>query len=522
MSDIFISYASADREHARILAQQLERLGWSVWWDRDIQAGKTFAGVIESEIDRARCVIVLWSNASVSSRWVRDEASEGLKRDVLVPVLIEQIAPPLGFRSIQAASIVGWNNDHLSPAFRELVRNLAGVLGPPPAGGMPASDRGERPGPRPDVRERKRLSWLNLGAAAVLVLVIGAAGVAYFRGSQEVHVADGGEEARRQAEAETARQRAELDAKRKELDAQRAELEATRRAEAEAAAREADAQRRAAAEAEAARELKAERDRLGDAEDARRKAEAARRAAAEAAARKAEAERARLAAADAARRLDEERKKQAAAAARAKEADRASREAAAALVAKNPELLPAVGDSWTYSFFDGFRRSVQARLTYRIEGITADGLNETLAVSERPDLTSRVVVGRAPGFPVRAGFDFAPPDLAPYLQAFFGLDGGPPLPTVSRRITSDAVVDMRMRVVGTETVAVPAGRFDTVKVEAEGRGYTFYKRIQTHSIVTIWYAPKVKRYVKYTAQSFEGDLPQELSTFELLEYRVGP
>jgi len=73
MSDIFISYASADREHARVLAQQLERLGWSVWWDRDIQAGKTFAGVIESEIDRARCVIVLWSNASVGSRWVRDE-----------------------------------------------------------------------------------------------------------------------------------------------------------------------------------------------------------------------------------------------------------------------------------------------------------------------------------------------------------------------------------------------------------------------------------------------------------------
>jgi hypothetical protein len=522
MSDIFISYASADREHARVLAEHLAQLGWTVWWDRDIQAGKTFAGVIESEIDRAHCVIVLWSNASVGSRWVRDEANEGLKRDVLVPVLIDPIAPPLGFRSIHAASIVGWNNDDSSPVFRELVRNLAGVLGPPPAGGLPASDRDDRPRPRPDVREHKRRSWLNVGAAAVLVLVIGAAGVAYFRGSHDVQVADGNEEARRAADAETARQRAELDAKRKELDAQRAELEATRRAEAEAAAREAEAQRRAAAEAEEARKLKAERDRTVDTADAQRKAEAARRAAAEQAARKADADRARLAAANEAQRREEERKKQAAAAARAMEAERASREVAAKLAAKNPELLPSVGDSWTYSFIDGFRRSERARLTYRIDGITADGLNESLTVSGRPDLTSRVVVGRAPGFPDRAGFDFAPPDLSPYLQAFYGLEGGPPLPTVSRRITSDATVDMRMRVVGTESVAVPAGRFDAVKVEAEGRGYTFYKRIQTHSIVTIWYSPKVKRFVKYTAQSFEGDLPQELSTFELVEYHVGP
>ena len=58
------------------------------------------------------------------------------------------------------------------------------------------------------------------------------------------------------------------------------------------------------------------------------------------------------------------------------------------------------------------------------------------------------------------------------------------------------------------------------KAEAEGRGYTLFKQLQVHSIITIWYAPKVKRFVKYTAQSFEHDLPLELSTFELVEYRV--
>ena len=552
MSDIFISYASADRERARELAAQLERAGWSVWWDREIQAGKTFAGVIESEIDRARCVIVLWSRASVDSRWVRDEANEGLKRDALVPVFIDPVDPPLGFRSIHAADLTGWQGDAQSPGFRQLVRDLAGVLGAPPAGDLPPPGGGERAKPRPDERVRKRPAWLVMGAAAILVLAIGAAGVAYFRPGPDVPVADGTEEPRRAAEAEAARRQAELDAQRKELDAQRAELDAARReqaeaearqrAEAEAAARDAgrraevearqraeeqaaarDAEARRRAEAEAAvRGAQRDPAQAFEAEAARRAREdAARRAAAEDAARKAEAERARLAAAREARRAEEERKERAAAAARAKEAERAAREAPTALAAKNPEMVPSVGDSWSYRFVDGFRRSETARLIYRIEGISGDGLNESLRVSSQPDFVSRVVVGRAPGFPVRRGLKFAAPDLAPYLQAFYGLEGEP-LPTVSRRVTSDASVDMRMRVVGTEAVTVPAGSFDAIKVEAEGRGYTLFKQLQVHSIVTIWYAPKVKRFVKYTAQSFEHDLPLELNTFELVDYRVRP
>ena len=123
---------------------------------------------------------------------------------------------------------------------------------------------------------------------------------------------------------------------------------------------------------------------------------------------------------------------------------------------------------------------------------------------------------------MRNGIRFAPPDLAPYLQAFFDLEEGLPLPTVRRSIVSDATVDMHMRVVGKESVTVPAGSFDAIKVEAEGRGYTLFKQVLVHSIITIWYAPDVKRFVKYKALSFEGQLPQELNTFELVDYHVQP
>jgi TIR domain len=523
MSDIFISYASADRECARELAAQLEGLGWSVWWDREIQAGKTFAGVIEREIDHARCVIVLWSRTAVDSRWVRDEANEGLKREVLVPVLIDQIAPPLGFRSIHAADLIGWKGDPVSPGFRQLVRDLGNVLGMPRGGEHQPPPRSSRSAEPPaEVGAQSRRRWVVPAIAALVLFGAGAAGVAYFRAEFDRRVADSAGQARREAAAEAAKQRA-------------AEVDAARRAQAEAdAARDAEARRQADAErkaqAEATQADKAAAERNAQAEAARKDQEVAAR-------KQAEAERARQTAAEAARRAEAERQKQAEAAARAAEAERQkqveaaaraaeaeravrAKTAAAALAVKVPEMLPSVGDTWTYRYIDGFRRAEVARLIYRIEGISADGLKEVLTLSTRPDFSSEIVVTRAPGFPVRSGIQFAPPDLAPYLPAFFGLEEGLPLPTIRRTISSDATVDMRMRVVGNEAVTVPAGSFDAVKVEAEGRGYTFFKYLPVHSIITIWYAPKVKRFVKYTALSFQQELPQELNTFELVDYKI--
>jgi len=42
MADIFISYASEDRQRAGALAETLGARGWSVWWDREIPLGQSF------------------------------------------------------------------------------------------------------------------------------------------------------------------------------------------------------------------------------------------------------------------------------------------------------------------------------------------------------------------------------------------------------------------------------------------------------------------------------------------------
>src|SRR5215471_3730957 len=111
MADLFISYSRKDLSRVRVLADALSTQGWSVWWDRQIPAGRTFDEVIAEALDGARCVVVVWSKESIDSSWVREEAEEGRRRKILIPVLIDDQHPPLGFGRIQAVELRDWNGD---------------------------------------------------------------------------------------------------------------------------------------------------------------------------------------------------------------------------------------------------------------------------------------------------------------------------------------------------------------------------------------------------------------------------
>jgi TPR repeat protein len=132
VNDIFLSYASPDREKAKLVARVLEARGWSVWWDREIPPGKSYDEVIEEALDASNCIVVLWSKASAASGWVRAEAEEGVRRRILVPATIELATIPLGFRRIQAADLTGWKGDASHPEFRKLLEAIEGCLGQRP------------------------------------------------------------------------------------------------------------------------------------------------------------------------------------------------------------------------------------------------------------------------------------------------------------------------------------------------------------------------------------------------------
>ena len=67
MADVFISYASEDRDIVRTFVAHIEKAGLSVWWDRNIGVGTSFDLEIERELDACGCVVVVWSRYSVCS-----------------------------------------------------------------------------------------------------------------------------------------------------------------------------------------------------------------------------------------------------------------------------------------------------------------------------------------------------------------------------------------------------------------------------------------------------------------------
>lgn len=180
MSDLFVSYASADRERVGKIVQHLEQLGFSVWWDRDIAHGQNYHRVIEQALDQAKCAIVVWSRESINSEWVVNEASSAQRRNALVPVIIDAVEAPLAFRHLQTADLRG-DNPNAQREYEKLERSVRQMVGA--SVGAPQSSHTKVP----KTLWQTPIGWaigagvLLVGAAALLTVLkqIGWVGVSH-------------------------------------------------------------------------------------------------------------------------------------------------------------------------------------------------------------------------------------------------------------------------------------------------------------------------------------------------------
>jgi len=151
MAQVFLSYDREDGPRARVIAQALERAGHFVWFDLHIKGGAEYGREIERALEQSDAVVVLWSTRSVDSAWVRDEAAAGRDKNCLIPILIEPVSPPMGFRQYQNLDFSRWKGRGKPPQMADLLGSIEAISGPPSdqfsaakAGAIPAPPVGRK------------------------------------------------------------------------------------------------------------------------------------------------------------------------------------------------------------------------------------------------------------------------------------------------------------------------------------------------------------------------------------------
>ena len=102
-----------------------------MWWDAVLHSGETFDEVIERQLRAAKAVVVLWSPRSVTSRWVRAEATQADRANKLVPVMIEPCTLPIIFELTHTADLSDWKGERSDAVWYSLISDLRRHIGPP-------------------------------------------------------------------------------------------------------------------------------------------------------------------------------------------------------------------------------------------------------------------------------------------------------------------------------------------------------------------------------------------------------
>jgi TIR domain/CHAT domain/AAA ATPase domain len=134
--DVFISYGHEDAAWVRLLAENLHRAGFEVFFDEwDILAGDVRAQRLEEGIVAAAAGVVVLSPTSVRRPWVNEEYFALLTRTVagrqrLIPVLLGDVDLPPFLAGRVAIDFRDADGPEYERRFVELTRALHGERGP--------------------------------------------------------------------------------------------------------------------------------------------------------------------------------------------------------------------------------------------------------------------------------------------------------------------------------------------------------------------------------------------------------
>ena len=102
-------------------------------------------------MNAARCVIVVWSEASVemTGDFVHDEAGRAKARGILLPLRIDDVQEPLGFGEVQSLDLIGWSGNADDPRFHDVVAAATALVA------------GTQAPTRATIHETRRQNWIE-------------------------------------------------------------------------------------------------------------------------------------------------------------------------------------------------------------------------------------------------------------------------------------------------------------------------------------------------------------------------
>lgn len=126
MGRVFISYAHEDREQAQRVCERLKAIGFDPWIDTNTPASREdISALINGQLNDVDAVLVLWSENSNSSVWVRGEALKGLEQRKYFGALLTPMSPMVPFNALMAPDISDWSGLASHTGWNTLVRGLA-------------------------------------------------------------------------------------------------------------------------------------------------------------------------------------------------------------------------------------------------------------------------------------------------------------------------------------------------------------------------------------------------------------
>lgn len=132
MTDVYISCTSEDAGQMKRVVDALSAEGWRVWFEPDASAGQR-ERAIDAELGAAGAVIVLWSDTSRESDYVRTEAATGLYRNKLIQVSFGGTTAPRPFDQLDTIDLSSWNGDASDSTFQRVVAAVRLFAGEPGA-----------------------------------------------------------------------------------------------------------------------------------------------------------------------------------------------------------------------------------------------------------------------------------------------------------------------------------------------------------------------------------------------------